>query len=151
LARSRFASKVVSKRTGEILAMSAVLRHAFEHEWQAAMDARRAGRLHDAFRHLERAHVLGQRKTLLHVRGHLGMLALAWHRRDARELLGQVLRLLAALLFTALWVPEGNTGGTNVSAFRKMPIPEDLQEILDRDEQARHRERRSSRRRRFRP
>jgi hypothetical protein len=25
------------------------------------------------------------------------------------------------------WLPEGNTGGTSVSAFRRMPIPPDLQ------------------------
>ena len=97
------------------------------------MTARRAGRLDDAVRHLERAHVLGQRRTLLHMRSHWAMLTLAWHQRDVRELLGQAPRLLAALLFTSVWVPEGNTGGTNVSAFRKMPIPQELQEILDRD------------------
>jgi hypothetical protein len=38
--------------------------------------------------------------------------------------MGQMLRLAATLpgaLFG--WVPAGNTGGTNVSAFRTMPIP----------------------------
>jgi hypothetical protein len=38
---------------------------------------------------------------------------------------------LAAALFSRLWVPVGNTGGANVSAFRPMPVPEDLQRLLE--------------------
>ena len=59
------------------------------------------------------------------------MLGIAWQRRDARELAGQLTRILAAVLFSRLWVPVGNTGGSNVSAMRPMPVPSDLQAILD--------------------
>ena len=110
--------------------MNRGIREAFELEWQAAKAARIAGDTGRAAHHFERAHILGQRFTTLHVRSHWGMLVLAWHRRDGRAVMGQVSRLVAASLITWLWVPEGNTGGTNVSAFRKMPIPEDLRKIL---------------------
>lgn len=50
---------------------------------------------------------------------------------DHRELVGQSTRVVAALLFSRLWVPIGNTGGANVSAFRPMPVPDDLRAILD--------------------
>lgn len=83
------------------------------------------------FRHLERAHVLSQRLTFWHARVHLRMLAHGLRHRDYREVFGQVARTLAALLFSRLWVPVGNTGGANVSAFRPMPLPDDLRALLD--------------------
>jgi len=106
---------------------------AFAHEWASAQSARRAGDVARAVHHLERAHILGQRRTVLHVRSHVGMLALAWQRRDAREIMGQTTRILAAALFSRIWVPEGNTGGANVSATLPMPIPEDLRVVLEAD------------------
>lgn len=107
------------------------LEQAFAQEWDLARAASRA-REHDrAFRHLERAHILGQRRTWLHIKSHLGMLQVGWQRRDRREVPGQLLRIAAAALFSRLWVPAGNTGGANVSAFRPMPIPQDLQALLD--------------------
>ena len=98
------------------------------------LDAARAAiflRDHDtAFAHLERAHVLGQRHTRRHVAVHAWMLRVGWARRDAREVLGQLSRLVAAALMSKVWVPAGNTGGANVSALRPMPVPEDLAAIL---------------------
>ena len=61
------------------------------------------------------------------------MLGIAWQRRDLREIPGQLTRIVAAALFSRLWVPVGNTGGANVSAMRPMPVPPDLQAILDAD------------------
>ena len=109
------------------------LRAAFEYEWQQANEARRRGELDVAFAHLERAHILGQSITALHVRSHLGMLALGWRRRAPREVLGQLSRLVAATLFSRAWVPIGNTGGANVSAFQPMPLPPDLHALLTPD------------------
>lgn len=113
--------------------MNAAVRDALEREWRLAVTARDAGDLDAAFRHLDRAHVLGQRSTRLHVRSHLGMLGIGWRRRDAREIAGQLVRIVAAALFSRLWVPVGNTGGANVSAMRPMAVPPDLQGILDSD------------------
>ena len=79
------------------------------------------------FRHLERAHVLGQSSTAQHVRVHLHMLAWATRHHDAREVIGQILRVIGAAAGTwAGLVPRGNTGGSKVSGFRSMPIPDDL-------------------------
>jgi hypothetical protein len=113
--------------------LNSAIREAFKHEWSLAGTARDAGEFDAAFYHLERAHILGQRSTRLHVRSHVGMLGVAWHRRDARELAVQLTRIVAAALFSRLWVPIGNTGGANVSATRPMPVPSDLQAILDTD------------------
>jgi hypothetical protein len=110
--------------------MRAELIAAWDSEWRLAAEARTSGDLARAFHHLERAHVLGQRSTHRHVRSHLGMLAIGWQRRDRREVLGQFARLPAALLFSSIWVPAGNTGGANVRAMQPMPIPDDLRALL---------------------
>ena len=111
--------------------MNAALRRAYAAEMDQGARARALGELESAFAHFERAHILGQRFTGLHVRAHLAMLTIGWHRRDARELIGQVARIAAAALFTHIWVPEGNTGGANVSAFKRMPLPQDLRALVD--------------------
>jgi hypothetical protein len=80
-----------------------------------------------AFMHLERAHVLGQTSTWLHVISHMRMAAWAIRERDLQELGGQIVRILGAAVVTGFGaVPTGNTGGANVSPFRPMPIPADL-------------------------
>lgn len=84
-----------------------------------------------AFRHLERAHVLGQASTVEHVCVHGAMLRWALRHRQPAEALGQAWRLAGALLKTWLWVPTGNTGGTGVSGFARMPIPDELQRLID--------------------
>jgi hypothetical protein len=111
--------------------MHEAIRAAFATEMRLAGDARRAGDLAAAFAHLERAHILGQRDTWRHLRSHVGMLRIGWQRRDPREVAGQLARMLAAALFSRIWVPLGNTGGANVSAMRPMPVPEDLRRLFE--------------------
>jgi len=83
-----------------------------------------------AFSHLERAHVLSQAATLLHVRTHLSMARWAWAQRDWREFVGQLPRVLAAGVFSTIWVPAGNTGGARVSAFEPMGVEPELADLL---------------------
>lgn len=111
--------------------MRADLATAYKREMTLAREREKAGDLLAAFSHLERAHILGQRNTLAHVRAHFGMLRIGLRRRDRREILGQMGRSVAALLFSRIWVPSGNTGGANVSATQPMPVPEDLRRLLD--------------------
>jgi len=86
-----------------------------------------------AFRHLERAHVLGQAITVEHTRVHWLMLKIGWRRRDLREIFGQLFRIAGASTKTPLGIyPTGNTGGANVSPFKPMPVPEDLRLILQK-------------------
>lgn len=116
------------------------LRSAYETEVQRGYSSLLRQDLAEAFVHFERAHVLGQRSTRLHIRAHIAMLKVGWLRSDRREIVGQVTRIVAAALFSRIWVPEGNTGGANVSALKRMPIAEELKDILA---QARAREPRS--------
>jgi hypothetical protein len=93
-------------------------------------------RRHDeAFAHLERAHVLGQACVRPHVIAHWLMLMVALRRREPLAAGGQIMRILLGALGSALGsVPTGNTGGSNVSMFRRMPIDPELARIM-RDEQ----------------
>lgn len=112
--------------------MNPVLKRALEHELSCAKNHEEAQDYSRAFGHLERAHVLSQPYAWPHVRVHLQMLAFAWRRRDAHELLGQLTRTLLA--GPGSWLgraPLGNTGGANVGMFEPMAVPEDLQRILD--------------------
>ena len=95
----------------------------------AAAEAR--GDLPGAFAHLERAHVIGQASTREHVRVHLQMLRWGVRRRAVREVLGQIFRIAGAATMTGIGlVPAGNTGGTDVSPFKRMPIPHELQTLI---------------------
>lgn len=52
---------------------------------------------------------------------------------DAREFLGQVVRLVGAATKTFIgFVPSGNTGGANVSAVKRVPIDPELTAIIER-------------------
>ncbi len=86
-----------------------------------------------AFSHLERAHVLGQASTREHVRVHWRMFRWALRNRDAREAAGQIPRLIGAATKTFIGlVPSGNTGGSNVSAIKPMPVDPELAAIIER-------------------
>ena len=83
------------------------------------------------FAHLERAHVLGLESTFLHVKVHLLMLAWALRNISIREVIGQIVRTIGALLVTPSGlVPLGNTGGANVSPFKKMAIDPELAVLI---------------------
>lgn len=103
---------------------------------QAELDfsaaAEREGFYDQAFRHLERAHVLAQAATLQHVRVHWRMYRFALRQRFCREAFGQIPRLLLAAPLTILGtLPTGNTGGSAVNGFKPMPVPADLQRLID--------------------
>jgi hypothetical protein len=80
---------------------------------------------------LERAHILGQRLPLRHAHSHWLMLRAGWMLGDWREVAGQIPRILAALLFSRIWVPLGNSGRARVSAFKPMPLSAELKRLLE--------------------
>lgn len=85
--------------------------------------AQRRGCAQTEFIHLENAHVLGQESTVWHVRVHILMLLWALRYRRSFEFIGQLVRIGGAATKTVFgWVPRGNTGGANVSAFKALPI-----------------------------
>ena len=109
------------------------IRPYVDEELGRARAARLAGDHAQEFRHLERAHVLGQASTREHVRAHWRMLVWGVRRRDLREVTGQLVRLIGAATKTFVGlVPTGNTGGSNVSPVQPLPIPRDLAAILER-------------------
>jgi Protein of unknown function (DUF3703) len=106
-------------------------REWLKNEIAAARKAEASGDFEEAFRRLERAHVVGQRSTRHHVHIHWEMFKWALRRSDLREMAGQVTRLIGAAVVTAWgWIPIGNTGGSNISPFKPMPIPDDLATII---------------------
>lgn len=66
-----------------------------------------------------------------HVWVHWHMLRWALRHRNVRECVGQITRIIGAATKTALgWVPAGNTGGANVSPFKPMPVPVELEALI---------------------
>ena len=89
---------------------------------------------------LERAHILAQPYFVAHLASHWHMLGFALAVHDWREAAGQLFRLALVPLGSLTGrLPAGNTGRARVSAFRPMPMPADLAELLSpRDSAARH-------------
>lgn len=111
--------------------MKSLRRVAFEEEIRRARELLDRGMFREAFVCLERAHVLGQQDIWPHVLSHWLMLKLAWRNGDARGVLGQALRIMLGAIGSAIGiVPTGNTGGTNVNMFRRMPIDPALQKLM---------------------
>lgn len=104
-----------------------------EAELTNARRARSAGDAQQEFAYLERAHVVGQESTYWHVKVHILMLVWAARNCSVREVFGQVFRVVGAATKTAFGlVPPGNTGGANVSPFKKMPIAPDLAALIQK-------------------
>ncbi|GAC04455.1 MAG: DUF3703 domain-containing protein [Alteromonadaceae bacterium] len=86
-----------------------------------------------AFAALEDAHVIGQHSTYYHCLIHYKMLRHGLLNKDWRAVFGQVIRIIGAATKTAIGlVPKGNTGGTNISPFKRLPVSAKNQAILDK-------------------
>ena len=79
-----------------------------------------------SFYHFENAHILGQKHIIRHTISHYWMLIFGIKSKNFKEITGQLLRIVASLLFTLIWVPKGNTGGSNISPTKKMPNRKEL-------------------------
>ena len=107
------------------------IRPYVEEELALARNEQNYGNKAEAFAHLENAHVLGQASTRLHVKVHVQMLLWAVKQGKIGEVFGQLFRIAGAATKTAFGlVPTGNTGGTNVSPFKVMPIKPNLNTII---------------------
>jgi len=103
-------------------------------EYQRCLRAARNAAPSDAWSALERAHILSQPWAGLHVRTHVAMLRLAVTTRDAEEIVGQVIRTVVAApgSITGRY-PKGNTGRSNVSMMKPMPMSDDLAALMPDD------------------
>lgn len=106
--------------------MTPTLKNAFDTEMTLARHAFRRRDYQTCYRHLERAHILGQRHYLPHVASHYWMLKTGLRTGDVREILGQLLRMAASAGSLVGSVPIGNTGRAAVPALQPMQIPDDL-------------------------
>jgi hypothetical protein len=89
------------------------------------------GNLQVAWRHLERAHILGQPWPQEHTHVHWIMLRFGIKIKNSKEILGQIPRLMVGGVKSFIGiVPVGNTGGANVPPLRPMEIPDDLKEMM---------------------
>ena len=104
---------------------------ALEREIALARELMRLGKHDEAFVHLERVHVLGQEQVRPHVLAHWLMLKVAVRRRDPVAAFGQAARIVLGALGSAVGsVPTGNTGGSDISMFKRMPIDPELLSIM---------------------
>lgn len=132
-AAAYLAWRLVTRRTASVDARSfgARIRPKVEAELLAAKRTDSNGDESASSYHLERAHVLGQTSTVEHVRVHARMLGSGIRYRRAREIFGQVQRVIGAAIATPLrFIPHGNTGGSNVDPFRSMPVLPDLADAI---------------------
>jgi hypothetical protein len=112
--------------------MNPVRSAAFDNEIALAKELIAIGELEASFPHLERAHVIGQAFVVPHVTWHWLMLRVELRSRRVMAALGQAVRIVLGMLGSAVGVvPVGNTGGTDISMFKRMPIEPELQNIID--------------------
>jgi Protein of unknown function (DUF3703) len=112
--------------------MNPVRSVAFDNEIALAKEFIARGDRETGFAHIERAHVIGQAFVVPHARSHWLMLKVELRRRQPVAAFGQVVRIALGVLGSAVGVvPVGNTGGSNVSMFKRMPIAPELQNTID--------------------
>ena len=59
------------------------------------------------------------------------MLKIGFLQKDLKEIIGQLFRIPTGVLGSMFGIlPIGNTGGSNVSPFKKMEVRDDLQKML---------------------
>ena len=111
--------------------MQARLKAAFKTELDKGKELLASGAYEQAFYHLERAHILGQRNYLTHVISHYWMLRAGLKTGDIQDVFGQGIRIVGSDGAVLGKVPLGNSGRANVSPVKPMPIPEDLKQYFE--------------------
>ncbi len=111
--------------------MPVSLKPFYEEELKNYQAAFTNGHLRNAWRHLERAHIIGQRYPMTHNLVHWKMLQFGFKIKDVNEIVGQLPRLLFGGIKSFVGkVPIGNPGGANVPPLKSFPIEKELQVIF---------------------
>lgn len=85
----------------------------------------------NAWLHLEKAHIIGQRYPLSHTFVHWEMLKFGFRIKDGKEIIGQIPRLLIGGVKSFVGIiPIGNPGGANVPPLSAFPIDQDITDIF---------------------
>ena len=89
------------------------------------------GKLNQAWRNLERAHVIGQAYPFEHSYVHWKMLKFGIKIKSTKEIIGQIPRLLIGGVKSFIGkIPVGNTGGSNIAPLKSLPIEQDILELF---------------------
>lgn len=87
--------------------------------------------LKEAWNHLERAHIIGQKYPFPHSYVHWKMLQFGFKIKSGKEILGQIPRLIFGGVKSFVGkIPVGNPGGANVPPLKPFPIEEELRDIF---------------------
>jgi hypothetical protein len=109
------------------------LRPCFENELRAYRFFLQENELQQAWRHLEKAHVIGQAYPFQHSYVHWKMLQFGIKIKSLKEVIGQIPRLLIGGVKSFVGkIPVGNTGGANIPPLRPLPIEQEIIEILEK-------------------
>lgn len=113
--------------------MKPTLQKHFKAELSNATSAIAVQDFDAAWTALQRAHMLGQRDAIAHLLAHWAMLTLAWRQRDFREVAGQLFPVLLAVPLTVIFgrFRTLRSGRANTHSLEEMPIPDDVQHILN--------------------
>jgi hypothetical protein len=112
--------------------MPAALKPFYKKELIDAVDTFSKGYFQQCWRHLERAHILGQPYPIQHSYVHWKMLLFGIKTKNIKEIFGQIPRLFVGGVKSFVGnIPLGNTGGANVPPLQPMEIPEDLKTIIE--------------------
>lgn len=103
----------------------------FQEELEKGVGLYEEGKFAESLDKFGRAHIISQRYVIEHTISHLWMLKVGIKTKDIKEIIGQLLRIPAGVIGSFIQVlPIGNTGRSNVGAFKKMEVPMDLKELL---------------------
>ncbi len=115
--------------------MNPKLKKHFQNELNLAITAMNDSKRELAWTHFSRAHILGQFFVGPHLQVHFWMFLLALKTFNTQEIISQIpCLILAAPGSIFKKAPLGNTGLSNVGIFQPMPIPSDLNQILNEKE-----------------
>ena len=85
----------------------------------------------EAWNHLERAHIIGQKYPYAHSYVHWKMLQFGLKIKSGKEIVGQIPRLIFGGVKSFVGkIPVGNPGGANVPPLTPFPIEKELQDIF---------------------
>jgi len=111
--------------------MPKALKPYFEEELNRYRANKNVNDLRTAWKHLERAHILGQAYPWHHTYVHWKMLLFGIHIKNYKEIVGQIPRLLVGGVKSFVGhIPVGNTGGANVPPLKPMKIPAEIMDIF---------------------
>jgi hypothetical protein len=90
-----------------------------------------SGNLINAWNHLERAHIIGQKYPYAHTYVHWKMLQFGIKIKSGKEVIGQIPRLIFGGVKSFVGkIPVGNPGGANVPPLKPFPINKEIQDIF---------------------